>query len=62
MEPEYASENCPLCGLSNVVIDVTELTGHALMGDKEYRIDYDLAMALNDHRGKVLVITIKELV
>jgi len=52
--------NCSICGLSNVVTEVTELQGLALQGDKEYRIDTGLAMELNRFAGKPVVITIRE--
>jgi len=39
---------------------VTELEGTALDGDHVFRLDTDLAMALNEFVGKDVVITIRE--
>ena len=50
---------CPQCK-QGMLKPVTELEGKALDGDHVYRLDTDLAMALNEFVGKDVVITIRE--
>lgn len=52
--------NCPFCKKS-VQFCIQELKGIPIDGDKEYRIDTDLVLTLNEYRGKPVLITIREL-
>jgi hypothetical protein len=50
---------CPQCK-QGTLHSVTELEGKALDGDHVFRLDTELALALNAFVGKDVVITIRE--